>query len=959
MSQDKSSALAASGDAANEKFSTDNIIPGGCSECGCKTLIDYKYESGRPVPNAPFVVKDSKGTIIKGKTDDAGLALIQDMGCGGYEIYFEEGSDTFTPEPTVENNPLLQSNPAYAALAGEYFSLFTLLHEKGIVVYDADDSDDYEVDLDDSSLWDSLFSSLDDKEQQAYDRLWELNRQINAGSKELKQAINTIHQSSLAAETADGGSKIVVMLVCEVILGCVPVIGQAMDVYFLGDWLWRGCENTDRFEDWVFLAEGALAVIGFIPGLGDVIKRGGKAILSVCKANTPQAVQKAIQHIRHISDGNIVRWLLEIIDVIKNKCDEAIALLERIELSLKLALKMAFEKGKGNWIIAWTEDAFSGVIETIRRFIQRFRSAVDDIIREIKIFIGKVVKKDSGTALGKNDKDVSEKFIADKTPPESDYPDKSKKKAESQEQDNNLCTSESVCKNDPVDVATGFAVDWRTDVIFSGVFPVFFKRYYRSGGTRQSGLLGKLWRTNWDMNLTLSQGVVHLLDGEYGEAIFNSPDEGEVSLSLSNPQWRLTRENGKLIVVHQNGLRYYFEHSCGKQLFLTAITDKQNNGVSLLWERGVLRWVVLPDERLIHVATQYHRITSLTLCTPARRPIKTLVSYIYDKHGYVIQVRGSEGRNFDYDYSPEGWLLRWSDLAHTWGEHDYDSKGRVTYCRGAEGYWQGHFEYDDDTLTSHYHSGFGGVFSYVRDARNNILLKRTPDGGETRLEWVDNQLVAETDPLGGRTVYQRNDWGQVTSVTLPDGATHHYAYDDNGQLLAYTDPLGSEWRYQRNAAGQVIEVNDPEGREWLYRYEETGLLSTVIAPDGVLQRYHYNRRGLLNRLERDNAPAVMFRYDDLDRLTERHIAHEAGVQVRRWEYDGVRESPSKVVYEDGSETRFGYDVEGNLTAVTDALGQRYQFRYGAFDNLLEATDPLGATVRYHYNAEAAFAGVTN
>ncbi|MEQ9908971.1 RHS repeat domain-containing protein [Pectobacterium odoriferum] len=44
-----------------------------------------------------------------------------------------------------------------------------------------------------------------------------------------------------------------------------------------------------------------------------------------------------------------------------------------------------------------------------------------------------------------------------------------------------------------------------------------------------------------------------------------------------------------------------------------------------------------------------------------------------------------------------------------------------------------------------------------------------------------------------------------------------------------------------------------------------------------------------------------------------------------------------MVYEDGSETQFGYDVEGNLTAITDALGQRSPFRYGAFDNLLEAT----------------------
>nr|WP_146619780.1 MULTISPECIES: RHS repeat domain-containing protein [Pectobacterium] len=30
-------------------------------------------------------------------------------------------------------------------------------------------------------------------------------------------------------------------------------------------------------------------------------------------------------------------------------------------------------------------------------------------------------------------------------------------------------------------------------------------------------------------------------------------------------------------------------------------------------------------------------------------------------------------------------------------------------------------------------------------------------------------------------------------------------------------------------------------------------------------------------------------------------------------------------------------MEGNLTAITDALGQRSPFRYGAFDNLLEAT----------------------
>ncbi|WP_258305643.1 RHS repeat-associated core domain-containing protein, partial [Pectobacterium parmentieri] len=532
-------------------------------------------------------------------------------------------------------------------------------------------------------------------------------------------------------------------------------------------------------------------------------------------------------------------------------------------------------------------------------------------------------------------------------------------KANTQDKKTNTDPEKGEKNGDPVDMATGAVVEQRTDIQVSSPLPLSLQRYYRSTGKRHPGLLGTLWRTNWDISLTLDDGVATLTDGEFNQAFFVLPNEGEFSRSPSSPQWRLTRQQGELVLHHVGGLRYRFEYALGLQLCLTSIDDAAGNRVAFEWVLGGLRWVTLSDGRLIHVTTEHRRITALTLCTSKRQPLKTLVNYTYDDHGHLLSVRADEGRNFDYRYSPEGWLLRWSDLGSTWVEHDYDKKGRAIRDRTSEGYWPGHFEYDDDTLTSHYHSGFGGVFSYVRDERNNILLKRTPDGGETRFEWVNNQLVAETDPLGGRTVYQRNDWGLMTEVALPDGATHRYTYDGNGQLLAYADPLGSEWRYHRNEAGQVIEVNDPEGREWLYRYADTGQLSIVIAPDGLLQRYHYNRRGLLSSLERDNAPPVMFRYDDLDRLTERHIGHEAGVQVRRWEYDGVRESPSKVVYEDGSETRFGYDVEGNLTAVTDALGQRYQFRYGAFDNLLEATDPLGATVHYHYNAEAEFAGVTN
>ncbi|RYC37114.1 EndoU domain-containing protein [Pectobacterium zantedeschiae] len=1091
MSQDKSSALAASGDAAKRNFTTDNKISGGCTTCGCEILVRYHYDSGEPIPNAPFELTDSNNHKIRGKTDDNGMFFIHDMGCSTYELLLGEGSDTFDPKETVQNNPVLMSNPDYARFAGEYFSLFVILRDQGIVIYGS---------VQQFAVIMKSYNDIPTEYKPALRRFYEMEKQLRRNEGELQQEIRKV-QHRLSAEVASKASTIdnAVLLFCEVILGCVPVVGQAMDVYFLGLWCWNSYETPDLLKDTMHQIDGVLCVIGFVPGVGDALKVSGNAItqalrkLKNSKGSREQNIQEATQIIRGLGNGDVVTWLTGVRSDIRTYAEKGKEILKTMKEALDLLVKGV--SGERSWIVTLMADSFRAMVDVLDKLITLFTGVTLLIEAEFAEFIPQIMtqvigsarpkgscelsamtvqKGDSGdyrteeeidefnqragkpsgltmaevgmvssigilsAMLGKggknrigmasqsgkhstsaphasqrphtpseqphstsaetpkpqdkpqpkpnNSSQKSQPHEAEKhssgenkntpdgaTPlpdgthtitagaraPKQNVDEAAQKKAQEKNEDAKSDPKNGKQNGDPVDMATGAVVEQRTDIQVSSHLPLSLQRYYRSTGKRHSGLLGTLWRTNWDISLTLNDGVATLTDGEFNQAFFMLPNEGEFSRSTSNPQWRLTRQQGELVLHHVGGLRYRFEYALGLQLCLTSIDDASGKRVAFEWVLGELRWVTLSDGRLIHVTSEHQRITALTLCTPQRQRLKTLASYSYDDRGYLLSVRADEGRNFDYRYSLEGWLLRWSDLGSTWVEHDYDKKGRAIRDRTSEDYWPGHFEYDDDTLTSHYHSGFGGVFSYVRDERNNILLERTPDGGETRFEWVDNQLVAETDPLGGRTVYQRNGWGLVTEVTLPDGATHQYVYDDNGQLLAYTDPMGNEWRYQRNTAGQVVEVNDPEGREWLYRYGDTGQLSTVIGPDGVLQRYHYNRRGLLSSLERDNAPPVMFRYDDLDRLTERHIGHEAGVQVRRWEYDGVRESPSKVVYEDGSETRFGYDVEGNLTAVTDALGQRYQFRYGAFDNLLEATDPLGATIRYHYNAEAEFAGVTN
>ena len=89
------------------------------------------------------------------------------------------------------------------------------------------------------------------------------------------------------------------------------------------------------------------------------------------------------------------------------------------------------------------------------------------------------------------------------------------------------------------------------------------------------------------------------------------------------------------------------------------------------------------------------------------------------------------------------------------------------------------------------------------------------------------------------------------------------------------------------------------------------------------------------------------------------LLSEPNPLVRRWHYVNESPHPSRVVFEDGSQQAFDYDIEGNLTKVVDPLGQVYGYCYGAFDSLTESIDPLGHSTQYLYNGEGQFSGVVN
>ncbi|WP_088133671.1 RHS repeat-associated core domain-containing protein [Vibrio gazogenes] len=947
MSDNKKADLLSSAEAATQNFSTDNVLDGGCVECGCEVFIRYHYDDGQPVPEADFVLTNIKKEI-SGKTDKQGMCKIENMDCGGFELLLGEGSDEFEPKDVAQNNPVIQANPEYAAKAGEYFALYTLLSREGYLTYDESGSSDSFVDVDRK-----LFTWVDSDYEEAYDRFWELDKEINHGPIALRQAVNKIHHS-LAGEMAGmAQDNTAILLFCEIALGFVPVVGQAMDLYDLGCWGWDTCTKSDLdFWHW---ATGALVVIGFVPGLGDATKKTGKTIIDALKKSDSRVIQQAMKMLRSLSNGNLVKYLKKFGGLLSEYANKAKALLNEIIDGLTKAIK-----NSKSWAVKLLSNSFEMLVDAMKSLEKKIDEMVGKITAKVDEFIGKVVTRKTGTPHHKGANKV-DNINAEQASIHGDKPDgthgKDPTEVEKQTKTNG-CGEEG----EPIDLYTGKVFEERQDFVLAGMLPLAHQRYYHSTGLKVTGLMGSLWRSSWDISLTIEGMLATFTDTDYTQAVFELPEPREESPSLLKPQWRLTRgEQAELILRHKDGLSYHFGHAIGTTLRLSKIEDAYGNTIQFAYERRTLKWIILSDERLIEVKTEHQRITQLTLCDAARRPQRELVRYEYDNSGRLLAVRAEAGRSFDYQYNKAGYLTRWQDLAHTWVEHDYDAQGRAIASRCADGLWTDQIRYDDDNHIHYYKSAFGGIKAYHLDERNRPYAIVDAAGNRIEQQWQDDLLVGETNALGETTAYTYDAWGNITTATLPDGTVHGYDYNEQGWLTSYTDPLGASWLYEHNPQGDVIAVTDPQGRVWQMTYTERGLRDSVTEPDGSVTRYTYNERGLLMRLDPATGYGMTFHYDRFDRLVKRvsDKRDSQGYLTRQWHYHQSNSFPDKVIYEDGSEAHFSYDIEGNLISVTDALGQTQRFEYGAFDKLKAVTDPLGATTQYHYNVEAEFAGVTN
>jgi YD repeat-containing protein len=127
-----------------------------------------------------------------------------------------------------------------------------------------------------------------------------------------------------------------------------------------------------------------------------------------------------------------------------------------------------------------------------------------------------------------------------------------------------------------------------------------------------------------------------------------------------------------------------------------------------------------------------------------------------------------------------------------------------------------------------------------------------------------------------------------------------------------------------------------------YTYDSLGLLSGLVHPDGSTVAYTHGPDGSIASVRDENhsSPNTTYAYDPAGRLAtvKQTLAGASGGQIA---------------------TSYGYDIQGNLTSVTDPNGNVTTYIYDDFGRMLSQASTVTGTTVYSYDPAGNLVSTTD
>ena len=306
-------------------------------------------------------------------------------------------------------------------------------------------------------------------------------------------------------------------------------------------------------------------------------------------------------------------------------------------------------------------------------------------------------------------------------------------------------------------------------------------------------------------------------------------------------------------------------------------------------------------------------------------------SYEYNASGKVTKVTDFDGASIQREYNV---LNRPSKIIDKEGRETlltYDSMwnlARVTASDGA----RTTYLYNEENLLSRIKYADGAVVRYTYDANGNRIGEEDENGAKTTFVYdALGRAVEVTGEEGLHYAYRYDGEGNLIEAEDALGNTVSMEYDGNGNLVKETNALGESRHYTYTPLGDVESITDEAGRTTCYQYQKGGLLEKIQYSDGTEEAFTYDANGNLETHTLATGFVLRYGYDSMDRITE--ITGSEG-EKKSYTYDAIGNVTSMTDGE-GNTTRYAYTLSGQLAKVTDALGNETQYRYDACDRLIE------------------------
>ena len=472
---------------------------------------------------------------------------------------------------------------------------------------------------------------------------------------------------------------------------------------------------------------------------------------------------------------------------------------------------------------------------------------------------------------------------------------------------------------EPINIGSGNVFEKVVDYDTAGPNKLSFTRYYNSlpGQSIPATALGVNWRSTYDRYIRISSPSAVSVERQDGQTL---------SFALNGTAW--TTDSDVDLMLTQAGSTWTLTDSNDTVETYATVSSTLARLTAVRARNGYLQTLSYEGDQLGSVTDSYNR--SLT--------------FSYDGNGLLSEVSTPDGTSLTYGYVNNGGLNVLSSVTYPTAPAT-----NLTYL------YESSLPYALTGMTDETGNRYA-TWSY--DASGRASSNQTGSGSSANTVTVSYDDSTEsrtvTNALGQQEVYKFTTLQGVPKVTEIDrvatsttpAAVRTFAYDANGYTAAATDWNGNQTLYTNDVHGQPTNIKEgvagtSAGRNTTIVYDKTFIhLPKTIKTQGLNIGFVYDTQGnLLTKTLTDTSGTT--------------APYSTDGQTRTWTYSwsnfllaSVQGPRSDIT----AKTTYGYDSDGALTSITNALNQTTRITQHTGGGLpLSVVDPNDVTTTFTYD----------